>query len=323
MGIDQLLKRYFGVAILPVLAAVAWLDARALGAATGIVVAPEEKQLTQAPAAARVITTSTATPRATTGEAILNRNPFDHETGPLKPPPVVAGEETASGPVDDSDPMTAPACDGVKIMVIAASTDPEWSFAAMMGSGEAKSVLRRRGMTFGSKKVRFIGWDRVWFENGSSLCQAELFRGPDAPPISAAPATSAAPTSTTPTRGAPSISPDMAKGIVRVSATEFNIDRGVVDKILENQADLMRQARVVPEQENGKTVGVRMYGIRPDTLLGTLGMQNGDRLQSINGFEMSDPSKALEAYARLRTADKLSISLNRGGQPLNLDYNIK
>jgi general secretion pathway protein C len=110
---------------------------------------------------------------------------------------------------------------------------------------------------------------------------------------------------------------------VKRSATEFDIDRATLDKILENQADLMRQARVVPEQENGRTVGIRMMGIRSDTLLGTLGMENGDRLQTINGFDMSSPEKALEAYARLRTADKLTVQINRRGQNMNLDYNIK
>ena len=55
----------------------------------------------------------------------------------------------------------------------------------------------------------------------------------------------------------------------------------------------MREARIVPEQENGKVVGIRMFGIRPDTLLGMLGMENGDRLQTINGFDMASPEKAL------------------------------
>jgi general secretion pathway protein C len=63
--------------------------------------------------------------------------------------------------------------------------------------------------------------------------------------------------------------------------------------------------------------------IRPDTLLGTLGMENGDRLQQINGFDMTSPEKALEAYARLRTADKLTVQVTRRGQLTNLDYNIK
>ena len=116
---------------------------------------------------------------------------------------------------------------------------------------------------------------------------------------------------------------DIASKIQRVSATEFNVDRSVVDKILENQAELMRSARIVPEQENGKVVGVRLFGIRPDTLLGTLGMENGDRLESINGFNMASPEKALEAYARLRTADHLTVAINRKGKATNLDFNIK
>ena len=66
-----------------------------------------------------------------------------------------------------------------------------------------------------------------------------------------------------------------------------------------------------------------MFGVRPDTLLGTLGMENGDRLQTINGFDMASPEKALEAYARLRQADKLTVQVNRRGQNINLDYNIK
>ena len=116
---------------------------------------------------------------------------------------------------------------------------------------------------------------------------------------------------------------DIKNGIQKVGPNEYNIDRGVVDKILENQAELMRQARIVPEQENGKMVGIRLFGVRPDTLLGVLGMENGDRLQTINGFDMTSPEKALEAYARLRTADQLTVQVNRRGSNMNLDYNIK
>ena len=115
----------------------------------------------------------------------------------------------------------------------------------------------------------------------------------------------------------------MQKGIKKVGGTEFNVDRSVVDKILENQAELMKMARIVPEQENGKIVGIRLFGVRPDTLLGVLGMENGDRLQSINGFDMTSPEKALEAYARLRTADHLTVQVNRRGSNVNLDFNIK
>ncbi len=320
MFFDQWLKRNFWVVFFPVIGITAYLHAQGATQLVGIGFVPDEKQLSAPPPQMKIAPMSATNGRSTSAEAILSRNPFDHVTGTLRPPPV--SEAVAPGKEPDlTDPMAAPTCDGVKVLVIAASSDDNWSFTALSGGGaDTKSVLRRRGGEAFGKKVYFIGWDRVWFENGGSICQATLFsKEPVKPAEVAPPPVAAKPT----TGGAPGLDPSIAKGIVRVSATEFNIDRGVVDKILENQADLMRQARIVPEMENGKTVGIKMYGIRPDTLLGTLGMENGDRLQTINGFDMASPEKALEAYARLRTADKLTVQVNRRGSNMNLDYNIK
>jgi len=321
MAFDQLLKRNFWVVTLLLVAAAAFLNAQAITQLVGIAVAPDDKQLAIAPAVGKTIPPTAGGGRTLSADRILSRNAFDHVAGPLRTAPIVS-DAVASTDLDSSDPYSAPSCDGVKVLVIAASADPDWSFASISGGGEPKSVLRRRGMDVGGKKVHFVGWDRVWLQNGSALCQARLFGAPEV--AKSAPVTTT-PTTPPPTTGgsAPSLDPTIAKGIQKVSANEFNVDRGVLDKILENQADLMRQARIVPEQENGKVVGIRLFGVRPDTLLGHIGLENGDRLQTINGFEMGSPEKALEAYARLRTADKLTVQVNRRGQNMNLDYNIK
>jgi general secretion pathway protein C len=322
MAFDQLLKKNFWLVILPLIAIAALLNAKAITQLVGIGLMPDDKQLSVPPAVAKTAPHPASSSKTASAEPILSRNPFDHVTGPLRAPAVDDGAASAAS-VDTSDPWSAPPCDGVKVLVIAASSDPDWSFAAL-SSGSDKSQLRRRGGDFNGKKVHFVGWDRVWFQNGSSLCQAQVFKPGESAPKAAPPPAAVASTETPATKGgAGSLDPALAKGIQKVSATEFNIDRGVVDKILENQADLMRQARIVPEQENGKVVGIRLFGVRPDTLLGHLGMENGDRLQTINGFDMASPEKALEAYARLRTADKLTVSINRRGQNINLDYNIK
>ena len=320
MPVDQLLRKNFWLVVLPLVAIAALLNAQAVTQLVGISLTPDEKALSAPPPVAKVAPMSSSSIKNPTAEPILARNPFDHVTGPLRPP-AVEDTAVASTTLDTSDPWNAPMCDGVKVLVIAASSDPDWSFAAVSGTTDTKSMLRRRGGEIGGKTVHFVGWDRVWFQNGSSLCQAQLFKQPE---VHAAAPPPAASVSAAPAKGgAGALDPALAKGIQKVSATEFNIDRGVVDKILENQSELMRQARIVPEQENGKTVGIRMFGIRPETLLGTLGMENGDRLQTINGFDMASPEKALEAYARLRTADKLVVQVNRRGQNMNLDYNIK
>jgi general secretion pathway protein C len=325
MAFDKLLKRYFWAVILVLIATAAFLGAQGMMQVVGISLAVTEKQLAATPLSARAApAASTASPHATSAEPILARNPFDSVTGPLNAVavPLPEPEPTATGP-DLSDPLNAPACDGVRVLVIAASADPDWSFAALESDAEkGKSVLRRRGGEISGKTVTFVGWDRVWMSTGNQLCQSQMFK----PAGAAAPAAAAAappPPAAPAAGGAAGVSAEIKNGIQKLSETEFKVDRGVVDKILENQAELMRQARIVPEQENGKVVGIRLFGVRPDTLLGTLGMENGDRLEKINGFDMTSPESALEAYARLRTADKLTVSINRRGQAMNVDYNIK
>ena len=327
MAIDALLKRYFLGVLLALVAVAAYFQAAgatqligsAIGAAassgTSTVVVPPYK-----------LAVPTRDPKS--GQPIIERNPFDSVTGPLNAKPVDTEDQKAAEP-DTSDPLSSPACDGIQVLIVTESTDPLWSVAALQGPGEPHPRMRRVGDDIGGKKVAFIGYNpkeqtpAVWIEAGSALCQAMLFR--TQPAVAAAPATPAAtPTPVTPTpTGAPALPADIASKIQKVSDTEFNIDRSVVDKILENQAELMKSARIVPEQKDGKVVGVRMFGIRPDTLLGTLGLQNGDRLETLNGFNMASPEKALEAYARLRTASSLNVKVNRRGAPVSIDFHIK
>jgi general secretion pathway protein C len=322
MSIERILKKNFWAVLVLMLGIAAFFTARAFSQGLSVALGADEKQLTAPPLQTRnTPSTSSSTAHVTSAEAVLSRNPFDHTTGALKDEP--KAEEVVDTQPDYSDPSSAPPCDGVKVLLIAAASEPEWSITAIQGPGESKSVLRRIGQEVGGKKIEGIGWKSVWLSSGRSLCQAELFKegtkSVSAPP----PVAVATPMPERPSGGAPAVDPSIMKGIQKLSANEFNIDRGTVDKILENQADLMRTARIVPEKEGDKVVGIRLYGVRPETLLGVLGMENGDRLQTINGFDMASPEKALEAYARLRTAEKLVVQVNRRGQPVNLDYNIK
>lgn len=268
-----------------------------------------------------------------TADAIIERNPFDSVTGPLNAKPVevpTASASESAAPVV-KDPLHVDQCEGVTALIITESTDRLWSVAALQGTGEPRPRMRRVGDDVAGKKVEYIGFNpaenspAVWLSGNGSLCQALLFRTAPVPTASATASAAAAEAPAAPTHaaGAPAVPADIASKIQKVSDSEFHVDHAVIDNILEHQADLMKSARIVPESKDGKVVGIRLFGIRPDTLLGTLGIQNGDRLESINGFDMGSPEKALEAYARLRTATSLNVKVNRRGAPLSIDYKIQ
>ncbi|HEU4404880.1 MAG TPA: type II secretion system protein GspC [Polyangiaceae bacterium] len=333
MSFEALLKRHFWVVTLLLIAVAAYFQAAGVAQIVGTMLAVDEKTLAGRGAAAApafVRPPSTAGDHQTSAAAILSRNPFDSVRGNLNP---VVDDTTAKAsalPATD-DPYHAPACEGgVKVLATAVSEDPAWSFAQLAGgAGEGPNPkMLRQGDEYAGKRVWFVRWDRVWLIAPSSFCQVEMFSSGPPPAAGAAAATPSLPpppppVGSTGARGVQKVDPDIASKIQRISATEFNVDRSAIDKLLENQAMLMQSGRLVPDTQGGQTVGMRMYGVRSDTLLGTLGFENGDRLEKINGFDITGVEKGLEAYAKLRTADRFSVTVNRRGQPTTIEYHIK
>lgn len=255
-------------------------------------------------------------PRATSAAPILARNPFDSVTGPLDraPPPP---EVEAMIPV--ADPYQDPECDAVRALLVVASDDPRWSFAALAAAGQP-ARLRREGDEVAGRTVHAIAWDRVWLTGEGTRCQARIGSKVAVPPPKAKPP-ARRPGAAKPPRGA--LPPAIASKIRAISEREFEVDRSVVDHVLENQADLMRSARVRPVKQDGKVAALQLLRVQPGSLLGTLGLKTGDRLRSINGFDLTDPQKALEAYARLRSANDLVIAVQRGGKDMTIDIHLR
>jgi general secretion pathway protein C len=252
--------------------------------------------------------------------AILARNMFDPTTGSLWPPKVTDAPaettETSAAPPALADGQMPPPCEGSTRLVAAIyqPRTPEWSFASL-STGSGSPLLYRLGNQVDGKEIDSVYPEAVFLkQSNGALCSLTLFKPPNAPK----PPPPAAKVAEAPAAAAGGDT----EGISQKSDTKYQVQRSLVDKLLTNQAELMRSARVVPHEENGRTVGVKLYGIRRSSLLGKLGIQNGDMLRTINGFDMSSPDTALEAYAKLRTASNLSVALVRRGAAVTMEYQI-
>ncbi len=261
---------------------------------------------------------------------ILRRDIFDSQTGDLTASPIaLAPTSDDQAPVEIDPNAPPPPCDSSMRLVAAVvhARRPEWSFAAISGAS-GKAMLYRAGMQVDNDELVGIQSNRVYMRpSGGAICSLEMFSqqetptGPNSPPTVAV---ARRPMQAGNGKDAAGISTaQMDSNIQRVSDSEFNVNHSLVSSVLENQAALMREARIIPHEEGGRVVGVKLYGIRRNSLLGKLGLQNGDMLRTINGFDMTSPDSALEAYARLRSADHLSVAVVRRGQAMTIDYNIR
>lgn len=330
MQFDRVLKQRFWLAVLGLVAAMAYFQADGITALVGSALGAKQKSMLGAartPAAPP--TKSAASAQSESGRPILKRNPFDSVTGSLLDQPT--GDAGPAKPNPLLDPLAAPKCDGVRVHGTTVAKNPMWSMAMVQGPGEHHGTLRRVGDAVAQKTVAYIGYNpakhspSVWLSDNGNLCQSILFSKEKPKPRRPKRQAHHRPKKRGRhrRRGPPKLPQKIAKKIKKIGPNEFNVDRSAIDMILEQHAQLMRSVRVSPDQKNGHVAGIRVLNVRPDTLLGKLGFHNGDRIDSINGFKLSSPEKALQAYARLRTAPNISVKIKRHGKASAIDFHVK
>lgn len=291
------------------LALVAYLQADGLSQLLAAELMPER--------VTRAHTSAVSLPRRDVPDAtpILKRNPFDSVTGPLDgvppppPPPVPAAPE----PVD---PTTAPKCDFGYVTLIVTGAEG-YSFAAFK-TRDGKSHFGRIGDSVNDHRIVDIARRRVWFDGKSDTCQLRLSDDRPNRPVRKVRKPKRKRKRTT----TPRLPKNIADKIEKVSDTEYRIERSAIDAILEQQAKLVRRTRVRPMKKGGDVVGMRVSSVRRGTLLDSIGIRNGDVIKTINGFDLTDPQKALEAYGRLRSASEVKVQIERGGKPVTLEYQM-
>jgi general secretion pathway protein C len=263
-----------------------------------------------------VVATAPQTVYTKDNEEILKRNVFCSACPPIIKPPDPTG-----GVVEHVDPVPQRTSLPIKLLAIMfapAPADPHWSMAIIRDTDEKTAGAYAIDMKIRDAKIIDISETRVDFDVNGRKEYIELFdKGPS--PTPAAPAVAAAP-------AAPSTDPFMAeleKGVKKTGEHTYEVQRQTVDSLLGNMSVLARSARIVPEVRDGRSAGFRLFSVRPDGPFAKIGLQNGDVISAINGLDMTSPDKALEVYTKLKSASHLSVGLERSGQKITKEYNIR
>ena len=281
------------------------------------------------PATARKAAAPSRTPRKRDPGIILRRNIFNSALGDLSSVP----SEYSELPVEDlpaEDVKTLCTGDMRVIGTVVIPGDLERSLAAIVGS-DKKAGLHYGGTEVEGSRIRAIESDAVVLQGKAGLCRLAMFqvagaaKKPVFRPAKKADAKKKPKTRKRPTadRNAGLSESEMAEGIDRVNDNNYSLSRSMLNKVLDNAGKIIGIAAVAPKIENGESIGMEIRGVRPNTLLTKIGIQNGDILESINGQSLSNPDAALGAYTTLRTADKFTLSVRRGGQSMMINYNLQ
>ena len=120
-----------------------------------------------------------------------------------------------------------------------------------------------------------------------------------------------------------SAEPSDASGIRATAANTYEVPRDELQKAMDNMSQLASQARIVPSFKNGESQGFKIFAIKPNSLYTKLGIQNGDIIKRVNGFDINSPDKALELYSKLQSSNRIEIEFERGNTAVRKTYNIR
>ena len=104
---------------------------------------------------------------------------------------------------------------------------------------------------------------------------------------------------------------------------EYIVDQKAIQYALDNPAQIMMDAKFIPNMIKGKQEGFVLRRVRKGGIYDNLGMQNGDILLRINDYSISDPEKAFQAFTALGGMDKIQLDIIRDKNRMVMNYQIR
>lgn len=139
----------------------------------------------------------------------------------------------------------------------------------------------------------------------------------------AAPASRAGQAGAAARAGQAAAAPELAGTIREVGENRWMLSEDMVESVRENFAAQLRLAQMQPRLVDGRTEGFLVRRINPRSVLAKMGLQRGDVVIDVNNIKLDSPEKALQVFQQLREARRISVAVERDGQPLSFTYEVE
>jgi len=174
-----------------------------------------------------------------------------------------------------------------------ASPEPEKAAAIIADSGKDEKVYTIGAAVTGGAKLHAVYPDHVVLNENGVLTNLKLPKefpaGPSMPVRRDNPA---------------------ANGAADIQETQ-----SIQSVLAQNVANLSDVIRPTPYFVDGQQQGYRVYPGRNRAQFSALGLRPGDLIKDIDGQALSDPAQAMQIFQSLGSADQVSVTVERDGQP--------
>jgi general secretion pathway protein C len=115
----------------------------------------------------------------------------------------------------------------------------------------------------------------------------------------------------------------VARSSPRGQVLTYNISRSLVQQTLNDLASVMSKVRVEPYFRGGKPDGFRLSQIQSASLLGNMGLQNGDIIKSVNGRDIATAEDAMRLYDAMKGSSFFRVGIIRDNAPTTSQVRVR
>ncbi|MCS6893406.1 MAG: hypothetical protein NZO16_02385 [Deltaproteobacteria bacterium] len=100
------------------------------------------------------------------------------------------------------------------------------------------------------------------------------------------------------------------------------LSRTTLDELMSDISVLATQARAIPFFQDGKPVGLRLFGLTPGGIYQFLGLENGDIIKSVEGTSVMNPGDLSNLVKQLKEKSRITVVIERNRENVELVYDI-
>ncbi|MCP1339205.1 type II secretion system protein GspC [Idiomarina sp. M1R2S28] len=200
----------------------------------------------------------------------------------------------------------------VRLIGVSASSNPERSAAIIQQGSKQQTYIIGESLGSSSVTVEEIHADRVILDNNGRLETLKMEDiGEDRPALSLIVGDS-----------------DNSGALVPVDSDDSNPvnDDATVEQqlaqVADNPSSLLDYVNISPVQINGELKGYKLNSGKNPELFRDAGFQNGDLAVAINGFDLTDMEQAMLASQELSEQERVTIEIERGGERMELSFEL-
>ena len=104
---------------------------------------------------------------------------------------------------------------------------------------------------------------------------------------------------------------------------KISLQRTQIDAAVQDINSLMKEVRIRPHFTNGEPDGLRLTGIRPNSIFYRMGLKSGDVITGVDGKNIVSVDDALQLYQSLQSSSDVKVDIKRMGRAKILEYHIE